>query len=126
MVACSAAAGQGFHPQRKRRLLLGRFRALEGDPPFRPIPGGTGRGGGGTDAGAASFVSIYSAISALLRGLRAYSSPSEPKAHADIMKAILVKQHGGPEVMQVADIPKPSPGPKQALVKIEASGINYI
>ena len=42
------------------------------------------------------------------------------------MKAIQVKQHGGPEAMQVVEIPKPSPGPKQALVKIEASGINFI
>src|SRR5436190_11737566 len=42
------------------------------------------------------------------------------------MKAIQVKQHGGPEAMQVAEIPKPSPGAKQALVKIEASGINFI
>lgn len=42
------------------------------------------------------------------------------------MKAIQVKQCGSPEVMEVAEIPKPTPGPKQALVKIEASGINYI
>ena len=28
--------------------------------------------------------------------------------------------------MEVVEIPKPTPGPKQALVKIEASGINYI
>jgi NADPH2:quinone reductase len=42
------------------------------------------------------------------------------------MKAIHVKQHGGPEVMQVVDIPKPSPGPKQALVKIEVAGVNYV
>ena len=26
----------------------------------------------------------------------------------------------------MAEIPKPAPGPKQALVKIEASGINFI
>src|SRR6266542_4046958 len=42
------------------------------------------------------------------------------------MKAIHVKRCGSPEVLEVADIPKPSPGPKQALDKIEASGINYI
>ena len=28
--------------------------------------------------------------------------------------------------MEVADIPKPAPGPGQALVRIEASGVNYI
>src|SRR3954470_8705777 len=42
------------------------------------------------------------------------------------MKAIQVKRTGGPEVMEVVDLPKPSPGPKQALVKIEASGVNFI
>jgi NADPH2:quinone reductase len=42
------------------------------------------------------------------------------------MKAIQVKQTGGPEVMHVAELPKPAPGPKQAVVKIETSGINFI
>jgi NADPH:quinone reductase len=42
------------------------------------------------------------------------------------MKAIQVRQTGSPEVLEVVDIPKPAPGPKQALEKIEVSGINYI
>src|SRR2546423_6494785 len=42
------------------------------------------------------------------------------------MKAIQVKQCGSPEALEVVGIPKPAPGPKQALVKIEVSGINYI
>jgi len=42
------------------------------------------------------------------------------------MKAIQVKQIGSPEALEVVEIPKPAPGPKQALVKIEVSGINYI
>src|SRR6266699_7248626 len=42
------------------------------------------------------------------------------------MKAIQVRQCGSPEALEVVDIPKPAPGPKQALVKIEVSGINYI
>src|SRR5882672_4925119 len=42
------------------------------------------------------------------------------------MKAIQVKQCGSPEALEVVDLPKPAPGPKQALVKIEVSGINYI
>src|SRR5262249_44939102 len=42
------------------------------------------------------------------------------------MKAIQVKQYGSPEALEVVDIPKPAPGSKQALVKIEVSGINYI
>ena len=42
------------------------------------------------------------------------------------MKAIQVKETGGPEQMQVVDIPTPQPGPKEALVKIAASGVNFI
>ena len=42
------------------------------------------------------------------------------------MKAIQVKVTGGPEQMQLVDIPVPQPGPKQALVKVVASGVNFI
>jgi len=42
------------------------------------------------------------------------------------MKAIQVKVTGGPEQMQLVDIPKPQPGPKEALVKVAASGVNFI
>jgi len=42
------------------------------------------------------------------------------------MKAIQVKETGGPEKMELVDIPAPEPGPKQALVKIAASGVNFI
>ncbi len=42
------------------------------------------------------------------------------------MKAIQVKETGGPEQMRLADVPVPQPGPKEALVKIAASGVNFI
>jgi NADPH:quinone reductase len=42
------------------------------------------------------------------------------------MKAILVRQPGGPEKLEYADVPKPTPGPKQALVRIMAGGVNFI
>jgi NADPH:quinone reductase len=42
------------------------------------------------------------------------------------MKAIFVEKPGGVENLKYADLPKPSPGPGQALVKISASGVNYI
>jgi NADPH2:quinone reductase len=42
------------------------------------------------------------------------------------MKAIQVTVTGGPEQMQLADVPIPRPGPKEALVKIAASGVNFI
>src|SRR3954449_10131567 len=42
------------------------------------------------------------------------------------MKAIQVKQPGGPEAMELVDIAMPAPGPKQALVRLAASGVNFI
>jgi NADPH2:quinone reductase len=40
------------------------------------------------------------------------------------MKAIQVHQFGGPEVLQLQDIPTPKPGPGQVLVRIHAAGVN--
>jgi NADPH:quinone reductase len=42
------------------------------------------------------------------------------------MKAIQVRETGGPEKMELVDLPRPVPGPGQALVKIAASGVNFI
>lgn len=42
------------------------------------------------------------------------------------MKAIQVKEPGGPEKMQLVDVPTPSPREGEALVRIAASGVNFI
>lgn len=42
------------------------------------------------------------------------------------MKAIRVHQPGGPEAMQLEDIPTPTPGEGQALVRLLAIGVNFI
>jgi NADPH2:quinone reductase len=42
------------------------------------------------------------------------------------MKAVFVEQPGGVENLKYADMPKPSPGPGQALVKLASAGVNYI
>lgn len=42
------------------------------------------------------------------------------------MKAVRVKEYGGPEVMSYEDIETPSPAENEVLVKVEAAGINYI
>ncbi len=42
------------------------------------------------------------------------------------MKAIRVHRYGGPEVMAVEDVPDPKPGEGQALVRMDAVGVNFI
>ena len=42
------------------------------------------------------------------------------------MKAIQVQTPGGPEQLQLVDVPVPQPGAKQALVRVAASGVNFI
>jgi len=42
------------------------------------------------------------------------------------MKAIQIHETGGPEVLQLAELPIPEPGPGQVLIRIEATGVNFI
>jgi len=42
------------------------------------------------------------------------------------MKAIQVKKPGGPEALELVDVPVPQPKPNEAVVKVAASGVNFI
>jgi len=42
------------------------------------------------------------------------------------MRAIRMTETGGPEVLHAADVDRPEPGPDQVLVKLSASGVNFI
>ena len=41
------------------------------------------------------------------------------------MKALVITRFGGPEVLEVKDVPEPQPGPEQAVVQVEAGGLNF-
>src|SRR5258708_2369616 len=41
------------------------------------------------------------------------------------MKAIILEQIGGPEVMKIAEVPKPEVKPGTVLIKVRAAGINF-
>jgi NADPH:quinone reductase len=41
------------------------------------------------------------------------------------MRAVRITTHGGPDVLEVVDVPPPEPGPGQLLVDVAAVGVNY-
>ena len=42
------------------------------------------------------------------------------------MRAVRIHQYGGPDAMQVEELPDPRPADGQALIDVEASGVNFI
>ena len=42
------------------------------------------------------------------------------------MKAIQIRETGGPEVLELVELPIPQPGPGQVLIRVEATGLNFI
>ena len=42
------------------------------------------------------------------------------------MNAVRVHQSGGPEVLRIEELPTPAPGAAEALVRIEAAGVNFV
>ncbi|HEY5283585.1 MAG TPA: quinone oxidoreductase [Polyangia bacterium] len=42
------------------------------------------------------------------------------------MQAVRPKQTGGPEVLEITELPTPTPGAAEVLVRVDAAGVNYI
>ena len=42
------------------------------------------------------------------------------------MRAVVIHEHGGPEVLQVGKVPKPEVGPLDVLIKVWACGVNHV
>jgi NADPH:quinone reductase-like Zn-dependent oxidoreductase len=41
------------------------------------------------------------------------------------MRAIVITEHGGPEVLRVREVPDPVPGADEVLIRVEAFGVNH-
>jgi NADPH:quinone reductase len=41
------------------------------------------------------------------------------------MRAIQIEEFGGPEVLKLVDLPVPSPGPEEVLVRVARAGVNF-
>lgn len=42
------------------------------------------------------------------------------------MRAVTLRAHGGTEVLKLENLPDPKPGPKEALVRVKACGLNHL
>jgi NADPH:quinone reductase-like Zn-dependent oxidoreductase len=42
------------------------------------------------------------------------------------VRAALFRRHGGPEVLEIADVPVPTPGPHEVQVRVTATALNHI
>jgi len=41
------------------------------------------------------------------------------------MKALVISRLGGPEVLEIQEVPVPQPAPGQDLVRVDAGGLNF-
>ena len=41
------------------------------------------------------------------------------------MRAILISEHGGPDVLKLTEVPDPAPGAGEILIEVAAAGVNY-
>src|SRR5271167_669726 len=41
------------------------------------------------------------------------------------MRAIIIEEHGGPEVLQIRELPDPVPGDGEVLIRVRAFGLNH-
>src|SRR5579883_1885152 len=42
------------------------------------------------------------------------------------MRAIVLREHGGPEVLRLEELPDPQPGPGQVRVRVQAVALNHL
>lgn len=56
----------------------------------------------------------------------ARASGCAPTLYAGPMRAIVAREAGGPDVLELVERPDPTPGPGEILVRVAAAGVNFI
>src|SRR5947199_4652418 len=51
-------------------------------------------------------------------------SPAGAQANKPMMKAIVIHEFGGPEVLKYEDVPRPEPKENEILIRVIAAGVN--
>jgi len=49
-----------------------------------------------------------------------------PEATKETMRALVITEHGGPEVLRVQTIPRPEPGPLEVRIRVRACALNHL
>src|SRR5947207_3145105 len=63
---------------------------------------------------------LHSRSPTCLESLDARVEEAEVRRRVSPMKAVRIHQHGGPEAMQVDELPPPTPSEGQVLIRVEA------
>src|ERR1700736_814862 len=53
------------------------------------------------------------------------SGLARPTTNGVTMKAIQMSEQGGPEVLQLVELPDPQPGPGEVVIKVDAAAVNF-
>jgi hypothetical protein len=56
---------------------------------------------------------------------RPRTAASAPSPSVPCMRAVQITRFGGPEVLDIVDLPEPTPGPGQKLYDVSTAGVNY-
>src|SRR5207247_3163667 len=71
--------------------------------------------------------SSCSSPSTRARGSRpTWTSASPGSRGSDHVKAVLIRKHGGPEVLEIAELPEPKAGSSQVVLRVQAAGMNHL
>src|SRR5216117_4571794 len=56
----------------------------------------------------------------------AFATTSSARAAEPPMKAIVIHEYGGPDVLKYEDVPRPEPKADQILIRVIAAGVNPV
>lgn len=54
------------------------------------------------------------------------TSTSHSKSVPSMMRAAVIRSHGGPEAIAVEEVPAPVPGPDEVLLRVQATALNHL
>ena len=69
---------------------------------------------------------IFACLFALTLGAQAREPQPSPKSAATKMKAVVLHEYGGPEVLNYEETPRPEPRDDEVLIRVVAASVNPV